>query len=342
MSVVARTDDAVEWLLQSDHPAIRRLTTLRLLGRGLRDPDVQQLDLALLQDSWVAALLEGERHETLHGPMRAHPYRKWGGGHWRLISLAELDVPADDPEIAAAVRAAFDETAAWLLSPGRVARADRQIRGRSRICGSQNGAAIWAASRLGLAGDERVGTLVEHLLRWQWPDGGWNCDKRPEATHASFNESWMPLRGLAAFRAAQGAAGTTPPGDRVVAGSLDATIDGAAEFLLRHRVVESERTGEVAHPRLLELRWPPYWHYGLLPGLLALDAAGRLDDPRVAPAFDRLRELRGVDGRWHPTGRWWGGPGSKGSNVEIVAWGRAGETAMLTIGALSVLGAVAA
>jgi hypothetical protein len=98
----------------------------------------------------------------------------------------------------------------------------------------------------------------------------------------------------------------------------------------------------LVHPRLLELRWPPYWHYGLLPGLLALDAAGRLDDPRVAPAFDRLRELRGGDGRWHPTGRWWGGPGSKGSNVEIVEWGRAGETAMLTIGALSVLDAVAA
>src|SRR5205823_5606549 len=114
--------------------------------------------------------------------------------------------------------------------------------------------------------------------------------------------------------------------------------DRAAEFLLRHRVVESERTGDVADPKLAELHWPPFWHYGLLPGLLALQEAGRLGDRRVAPALERLRALRGADGRWHPGGRLWRPPGAAGANVEIVDWTAEGETAMLTVQALQQLG----
>ena len=281
------------------------------------------------RSAWAAALLAGEWRDGLEGRGPVHPYKKWGGSHWRLIALAELDVDAESPDVAGPVGEAFEETAAWLLSPGRVERANRRIRGRSRICGSQDGAALWAASRLGLATDPRVGELADHLMAWQWPDGGWNCDKRPAATHSSFNESWMATRGLAAYRRARP--------DRVSDRELAAAADAAAEFLLRHRVVESERTGDVAMPQLLELRWPPYWHYGLLPGLLALEEADRLDDPRVTPALDRLEALRSEDGQWHPTGRFWRGPGSAGSNVEIVAWGRDGERAMLTHKALEVL-----
>src|SRR3989475_12467803 len=33
---------------------------------------------------------------------------------------------------------------------------------------------------LGIA-DGRTNALVERLLHWQWPDGGWNCDKHSSA-----------------------------------------------------------------------------------------------------------------------------------------------------------------
>src|SRR5512132_2625740 len=119
---------------------------------------------------WVRTLLAGEWRDGVGGRARVHPYKKWGGAHWRLISLAELDVDTESGEVAGAVSEACDETAAWLLSPSRVERAERRIRGRARLCGSQDGAALWAASRLGLAGDRRVGELVAHLQAWQWPD----------------------------------------------------------------------------------------------------------------------------------------------------------------------------
>ncbi|HEU0303477.1 MAG TPA: hypothetical protein VFR32_02745, partial [Gaiellaceae bacterium] len=149
-------------------------------------------------------------------------------------------------------------------------------------------------------------------------DGGWNCDVRPHVTHSSFNETWGPVLGLAAF------------------GERDATERGV-EFLLRHRVVFSHRRRTVlAHPVFMKLRYPPYWHYDLLVGLRTLAAADALGDPRSAPALDLLESKRLADGTWHVEGRWWKRPGSKGSNVEAVDWGAAAD-ALLTAHALHVL-----
>ena len=67
------------------------------------------------------------------------------------------------------------------------------MRGRYRRCASQQGNALYAIVTLGLA-DERTEALVERLLHWQWPDGGWNCDKDPNADTSSFMETLTPMR----------------------------------------------------------------------------------------------------------------------------------------------------
>ncbi len=151
------------------------------------------------------------------------------------------------------------------------------------------------------------------------PDGGWNCDRRPEASHSSFNETWGPILGLAAY------------------GATDAAARGAG-FLLRHRVVFSERTGEPAYWTFLRLRYPPYWHYDVLVGLRTLEASVGLGDPRVDDALDLLESKRLPDGTWRVEGRWWKRPGSTGSNVEAVDWGEAAND-LLTQQAAAVLAA---
>ena len=52
--------------------------------------------------------------------------------------------------------------------------------------------------RLGLD-DGRADQLAERLLHWQWPDGGWNCDRDPTADTSSFMETLLPMRGLAMY-----------------------------------------------------------------------------------------------------------------------------------------------
>lgn len=323
----------IEWLLDPAYPSVRRLTLRRILGRAAHDPEVRELDARLADDPWVATLLAGRWRDGAGGRVRVHPYRKWGGAHWRLVALAELGVTTATPGAADALDDAFGQVVGWLLNPAHVLRVPC-IDGRCRRCGSQEGNALWAACRIGLGQPEQLDALAANLIRWQWPDGGWNCDIVPEAHHSSFHESWAPLRGLVAYgqrRApADGGGGNAAVGD---------AIDRAAEFFLRHRVVESERTGELANPRLGWLRWPPYWHYGLLPGLRALHEAGRVADPRVRPALERLHTARQVDGTWRPEGRWWHRPGRTAdeTTVELVDWGPEGEARLLTLHALEIL-----
>src|SRR4029453_1850931 len=47
------------------------------------------------------------------------------------------------------------------------------MQGRHRRCAPQQGYALYFLLRLGLE-SERVHDLVERLLHWRWPDGGWN------------------------------------------------------------------------------------------------------------------------------------------------------------------------
>jgi len=229
-----------------------------------------------------------------------HPYGKWRGAFWRLVSLAELGATKDRP----GVREAADQALDWLASPQRLAEIHKRvIRGRVRRCASQDGRALWACSRIGLD-DPRLDTLAESLVDTQWPDGGWNCDRHPECSHSSFHETWGPIQGLAAC------------------GARDAATRGA-EFLLRHRVVFSERTGRPAHPVFLELSYPPYWHYDVLVGLVTLHRSVGLDDARASDALDIVESKRRPDGTWRCERRWWKRPGSKGTGVEAVDWGSA-------------------
>jgi hypothetical protein len=239
--------------------------------------------------------------EALSRDYGVHPYGKWRGAFWRLISLAELDAGPTP-----AARAAAGDALTWLASPARLNRIHKRvIEGRTRRCASQDGRAIWACRRLGID-DARLDTLAESLVATQWPDGGWNCDVRPEASHSSFHETWGPITGLAACGASVAA-------------------ERGADFLLRHRVVFSERTGRVADPALLRLRFPPYWHYDLLVGLRTIAEAGALADARAADALALLESKRLDDGTWRCEGKWWKPPGSRGSNVEAVDWGSAAE-----------------
>jgi hypothetical protein len=276
---------------------------------------------------WITALLDGEYRDGVKGRGRPHPYKKWGGAHWRLVSLAELGVTMETEGAKAQLEEAWTQVAGWLLGASHLGNVPL-IDGRYRRCGSQEGNALWAASVIGVGATDERERLAANLVRWQWPDGGWNCDRRAAASHSSFNESLPPLRGLVAHRAAT--AVTSP--------ELAVAIDRAAEFFLRHRVVESERTGDLAHQRFGELAWPPYWHYGLLPGLRALFEAGRIRDPRAGPALDRLEALRHEDGQWHANRRYWR-RGRTGTGTELVTWGTAGEAMMLTRQARAVLAA---
>ncbi|HZM72774.1 MAG TPA: hypothetical protein VFC71_05305 [Candidatus Polarisedimenticolia bacterium] len=303
------TDPAVEWLLRSAEPAIRLRTLTELAGVSAGDARAVDTRHAVLDGPIVSGLLSGQQPG---GGFGGHPYAKWSGAHWRLVSLMDLAVSADLEAACRPMRAALEPVFEWLLHPGHNSTMPT-INGLIRRHASMEGNALGVAVHLGLAADLRAELLARALVDWQWPDGGWNCDRHPGARHSSFNESLPAFRGLAAFAHATG--------DRAAHDSANR----AAELLLRHRVLFSERSGEPIHPSVMKLHWPPYWHYDLLAGLRALAEAGYAGDRRAADALDLLESKRRADGTWATEAAHFGKPGAKGSNVEVVDWGRVGQ-----------------
>ncbi len=302
----ARDAGTVEWLLTSTEPAVRMLTRRDVLGEAADDEDV-------LAGPWVRALLSGQEAD---GGFGVHWYRKWTGAHWRLVQLVELGVPAGEPR----ALAALDTVLGRLTGPRRVAVID----GLARVCASIDGNALAVACRLGLAGDERVRRLVEWLLEWQWPDGGWNCDQRATGRRSSFHETLATSWGLHEYAAATGDTEAAESARR------------AAELFLEHRLFRSLRTGEVIHPRWLRPCYPPYWHYDVLQALLVLSRMGLAGDPRAHEALDQIESRRDADGRWSANQQWWK-PGGGPITPEVVDWGRAGEpNVMITLNAMRV------
>ena len=319
LAIVARVGDdgAITWLLGSKDPSVRLLTLTDVVGASPRSREVREAREAIPSGPRVRRLLRGQKRD---GGFGINPYAKWTGAHWRLVSLVELGIPPKHPQAVAAAETVL----AWLTRRADAFAGTQP--GRVRLHASIEGNGIGACSRLGLAGDRRVRDLVARLVAAQWPDGGWNCDPDPDATHASFHESLATLWGLAEFANATGDDEATAAADR------------AAELLLSHRVFRSHRTREVGHPEWVKLHYPPYWHYDVLHALLVLSRWGKAGDSRTTDALELLEEKRREDGRWDADGRrYWSPPGSGGPGEEVVDWGPSRPNEMVTLNALRVL-----
>jgi hypothetical protein len=304
-------DAAIQWLLSSDEPGIRLQTRRDLLGEMVAVKADE-----ILAGPLVSRLLGGQQAD---GGFGGHPYHKWTGVHWRLVSLVELGAPADAPPI----RAALDRDLDWMIKDGRPLVRMR-IDGVQRLHGSIYANSLACATRLGLAGDGRVTQIVAWLLDSQWADGGWNCDRQRGVTHSSFYESVIAMGALAEYARATGN------------GDAAAASRRAAEFFLGHHVYKSHTTGEPGHAKWLKLRYPEYWHYDYLHGLVMLMRAGALPDARAQDALDLLRQQQQPDGRWVIEGsqHWRGSTGTYGDPAR---WSATSASQMLTLNALRVL-----
>lgn len=318
-------DPAVDWLLESGDPSILYLTLTDVLDEPSDSREAQSAKKQIPNGPVVKTLLARQRRD---GGFGVHPYQKWTGAHWRLVSLVELGISAG---FGPAVKAA-SQVLKWLTGDAH-RRGIKKINGLTRRCASQEGNALAVCSRLGLAEDPRVVQLAESLVEWQWPDGGWNCDVREEVNHSSFYESLATLWGLVEYRDATGEK------------ECSKAVEKASEFFLKHRLFRSCGTGEISKPEWLKLHYPLYWHYDILQALTILSRAGELNDPRTKEALDVVEVKRGPDDLWHAEGHYWYPKGRIRvmakkriiSKAEVVDWGRKGPNRMITLNALRVL-----
>ncbi len=318
----------VKALLGSDEPSVRWKVRVQVLGEDPTSPAVRRLQRQIRTSPQVRALLDGAATES---------YRKWQGRHWVLQTLAELGYPAGDealePVAASVLRTWLHQRYYREYDPTTEPRRDAVpvIAGRFRRCGSQQGGALLALVRLGLGGDGPA-RLVERLLYWQWPDGGWNCHPKPTAATSSVYETLLPMRGLAAY---VGAASDGHVAAREAA-------DRAAEVLLTRRVLYRRTTGQLIRNDWVTLHYPVYWHYDVLAALKGLREAGHLDDPRCADALDVLARKQLPDGGWPAEATYCHGVDPRRQHYDLVGWGAPDRHRMnewVTADALAILAA---
>lgn len=218
---------------------------------------------------------------------RFNPYRKWQGPHWTLYSLAEIGFPAGDERLLPLRQRVMNWmfAPAFLKPPSTVFFPDQPR--RPRRCASMEGNTIWSQLVLGIIDDEHVPLLVNRLVAFQWPDGGWNCDKRPGAQTSSVQETLLPLRGLACWYRATGDERARRAANR------------AAEFLLARRLLWRKRDGALIEPEWggpVDKIHYPIRFYDVLSVLLVMTEMGMVRDPRCREALDLLERKRLTDG----------------------------------------------
>lgn len=322
------TDTAVvESLLAGDEPSVE----WKLRSEVLKQPAAELEELReRIRDSPRAKGL-------LSGLAPGHVYNKWHGAHWVLSALADLGYPGGAPELAPLRDRVADtwlddqfynefEAASSAASYGK--KGVPLIAGRHRSHGSVHGNALRAMCRLELA-DERAGQLVERLLYWQWPDGGWNCDRNPAADTSSFMETLLPMRGLQAH--------ADSTGDRAAGHSASL----AAEVFLSRSLFRRRLDGSIINPDFVRLHYPLYWHYDVLGGLRGMAEVGKLGDKRCSEALDLLEEKRLPAGGWASGGRFYSVSAEAKPNTDSVDWGsgKAKMNPWVTAEALGVLAA---
>ncbi len=322
-------------LLESKEPSVRYKVRVGVMGENPDSASLRRLRQAIRRSPRVKKMLSGRRKDGRIAPVD-WVYRKWIGAHWILAALADIGYPPADAYLRPAVGQVLD---CWLdpqnilevvlenPRPNVKGRGVAIIRGRPRRCASQQGNALYAAVTLGFL-DERAHRLAGLLMRWQWPDGGWNCDRKPEANRSSFWETLTPLRGLAAYACASGDAQARRAAER------------AAEVFLRRRLFRSMRTGAIMNPQFLRLHYPCYWRYDILFALKVMAEAGFLQDPRCAEALDILQAKELPGGGWPAEERLYHASANAPTGRELVDWGPSGKKRMnewVTADALFVL-----
>jgi hypothetical protein len=270
----------VQSLLASANPVIEYKTRVNLLVEPQDAAHIQHLMDQINDSSLARSLLS---YRQLDGTIPTNPYKKWQGPLWTLVSLAQIDYPQGDKSLYPMRDQVYD----WLLSDEHL-KYPRSLcipgqEDRFRRCAGQEAYAVWFTLILGIA-DERTDILVERLKSWQWPDGGWNCDKRPEAKISSFHETLMPLRALALYG--------NQRGDRA---ALEAA-DRAAEVFLKRRLYKRQSDGSVIDPSFTLLQYPYFYSYNFLFALVVMVESGYIQDVRCKEAIDLLDSKRLTDG----------------------------------------------
>lgn len=322
-------------LLNSENPSIKWKTLVNILGEDPNSKKIKKLEELIKQSSTIRSLLSNMSDTGKITSFR-NVYDKWQGAHWVLASLADIGYPKNDESL----YQAKEQVLSHWLSPYYYKEFEAKTKtdaykkegvpimeGRYRRCASQQGYALYYLIKLGLV-DERIHHLAERLLHWQWPDGGWNCDKNPKATKSTFIHTAISMRGLGIY------------GKEYEQKEAEDAAKKAVEVLLKRKLYKKQSDDTIIKEEFTLLHYPLYWHYDILGGLKIIAELGQVQDPRCTEAIELLISKYIKDEGWPAESKYYKTSNELKLGNDYVNWGGTSKKKMnewVTVDALYVL-----
>ncbi len=264
----------LDWLLTGD-PSIRWQVKKDLLHVEEKEWVKERSKVA--EKGWGKALLERRETDGRWGGGLYSP--KWISTHYTLMLLRRLGLSPDNLQACESIN--------LLLREGL----DRD--GGINLFASLNhsetcvtGMILSLCSYFDIQ-HANFESLVIFLLDQQLQDGGWNCRSFLGDHHSSMHTTLSVLEGLWEYEKKYSSKKDQIPLAR----------RKAHEFLLKHRLFKSDRTGRVIDPKWTRLSFPPRWRYDILRVLDYFRDCNADKDHRMTEAIEILL-LKEKKGRW--------------------------------------------
>jgi len=265
-------DKLISWLLSSDIAI--QFQTKRDLVKST-PAEIEKLQKQIAQNGWGKAFLEKRDDQT--GQWGNGWYSpKWISTHYTLLELKNIGIHPETQQ--------FRESAALLLdklwfNQGKV-RKDRWL--DMCIAGMLLNMCCYAKLI-----SPKLNEIVDYILDKHYTDGGWNCRWEAGDTHSSLHTTISVLEGIREFEFNN---------YQYRLSELIRQRKEAHEFILRHRLFKSERTGKVIKKSFTMLSFPSRWYYNILRCLDYFQSIDLPFDARMREAIDILHKKRNKNG----------------------------------------------
>jgi len=288
LSSKVSVDNAEDWLLTHESPAIRYGALRDLEGASVSDSNASRVQSEIAEWAPVASLLAKQNPRGYWAFPEDCYWPKWSSTVWNLILLGEVGIIPNHPSVVAGCEylldTAMSQDKSW---PPKNQSDPESYRLLWEPCVTGNMARTLTV--FGYGRDSRVRSMFEFLVETQLPDGGWNCEFGEwgvKINHSSFMSTIEPLWAFSALDRS-----LWPQGSKEV-------VERAAEFMLMHRLYKSDRTGKVIDEEWTRLHFPLFYFYDILHGLRVLADLGYGGDERVSDALQLIKQKQLADGTW--------------------------------------------
>ncbi len=267
----------IEWLLHESDPSIVYQVNRDLLKKPQKE--IQEYQNQIVQQGWGKELLN-KRNDIGHwGNGFYNP--KWTCTHYVLYELVQLEIPTDNQKC-------VQSTAMLLENPfgkdGGINYAKTVE--YSDVC--INGMILAITSYFNIK-NPKINEIIDYLLKVQMKDGGWNCQYHQGAKHSSLHTTISVIEGLKTYLS-----NNYTYQNQVIEEALKRSI----EFILKHHLFKSDKTGEVINEEFFKPYFPVRWKYDILRCLDLFRKYNIPYDERMAEALEKIKESYNKNGKW--------------------------------------------